>query len=74
MGRRSREHAFHHLPVDIGQPEVAAIVTIGELFVIEAEQVQDRRVQVVEVEISGHEETARTILRTSSSESGPPIP
>jgi hypothetical protein len=40
--------------------------------VIEAEQVQDR-VQVVDVEISGHEETARTILRTSSSER-PPIP
>ena len=34
----------------IGQPEVAALEAVGQLRVIEAEQVQNRRVQVVDVD------------------------
>ena len=34
----------------VGQAEVAAGVAIGELLVVEAQEVQDRRVQVVNVD------------------------
>ena len=37
--------------MDVGQAEVAAGVAVGELLVVEAEQVQDRRVQVVDVDL-----------------------
>jgi hypothetical protein len=30
--------------MDVGQSEIAAGVAVGELFVVEAEQFQDRRV------------------------------
>ena len=36
--------------MNVGQPEVAAGVAVGELLVVEAEQVQNRRVQVVNVD------------------------
>src|SRR4051812_46812354 len=45
-----REDALHHVAFHIGQPEVAAAVAVGELFVIEAEQVQHGRVQIVDVD------------------------
>ena len=35
----------------VGQAEVAAGVAVGELFVVEAQQVQDRGVQVVDVDL-----------------------
>ena len=35
---------------DVGQAEVAAGVAVGEAFVVEAEQVQDRGLQVVDVD------------------------
>ena len=35
----------------VGQPEVAAGVAVGELLVVEAEEVQDRGVQVVDVDL-----------------------
>ena len=38
------------LPVHVGQAEVAALVAVGQPLVIEAEQVQDRRLQVVDVD------------------------
>ena len=38
------------LPMHVGQPEVAAGVVEGELLVVEAEQVQDRRLEVVDVD------------------------
>ena len=37
-------------PADVGQPEVAALEAEGQLGVVEAEQVQDRRLQVVDVD------------------------
>ena len=41
---------FDHVAVHVGQAEVAAGVAVGELLVVEAEQVQDRGVQVVDVD------------------------
>ena len=35
----------------VGQAEVAAGVAVGELLVVEAQQVQDRGVQVVDVDL-----------------------
>ena len=49
--RGSRHHLLDHLAVDVGQAEVAAGVAVGELLVVEAEQVQDRGVQVVDVDL-----------------------
>ena len=39
-----------HVAGDIGQAEVAAVVAVGQLRVVEAEQVQDRGVQVVDAD------------------------
>lgn len=39
-----------HSPFDVGQPHVAAGVAEREAFVVEAEQVQDRGVPVVDVD------------------------
>ena len=50
MATRSRQHAFDHAAVDIGQPEVAARVAEGEAFVVEAEEVEDGRLQVVDMD------------------------
>ena len=36
--------------VHVGQAEVAAAVAVRQLLVVEAQQVQDRRVQVVDVD------------------------
>jgi hypothetical protein len=36
-------------PPDVGQAEVAAGVAVGEALVVEAEQVQDRGLEVVDV-------------------------
>ena len=45
----SRQDPFHNFSVIVREPEIASVVTICQLFVIEAQQVQDRRVQVVNV-------------------------
>src|ERR1043166_771973 len=46
---RLRENAFHDLAVNVSEAKVAALETIRELFVIDAEAVHHRRVQVVNV-------------------------
>ena len=46
----SRQQLLHHVAVHVGQPEVAALEAEGQLRVIEAQQVQDRRLQVVDVD------------------------
>ena len=51
MTRLSRENRLHHLPMHIGQPEVAPGVAVRQLRVVEAEQVQDRRVQIMHVDL-----------------------
>ena len=43
------------LPLDVGQAEVAALELVRQLLVVDAEQVQHRRVQVVDVDrVLGH--------------------
>ena len=48
---RSRQDLLDHLPVHVGQAEVAAGVAVRQLLVVEAQQVQDRRVQIVDVDL-----------------------
>ena len=50
---------MHHIARDVGEAEVASGVAIGQSFVVDAEQVQHRRVQIVD---------ARTVLRGAESE------
>src|SRR5262245_14321249 len=50
--KRSRQNLLHDPAVDVGEPVVATAVTIGEPLVIEAHEVQDRRVQVVDVDLA----------------------
>ena len=38
----------HHLPLGVGEAEIAAGVAVGEFFVIESEQMQDGGVPVVD--------------------------
>jgi hypothetical protein len=53
-GLTSRDDARHQFPVHIRQPEIAASVPISEPFMIQPEQVQNRRVQIVEVYLVLH--------------------
>src|SRR5438046_6013113 len=48
---RSRKNLVQYAAVNIGQAEIAPGIPIGELLVIEAEQVQDGRVQIVHVNL-----------------------
>ena len=41
MGAGSGEDFMHHVPVDVGEPEVTAGVAVGQLLVVEPEQVQE---------------------------------
>lgn len=41
------------MPVHIRQPEVAALVSIGQPLVVDAQQVEDRGVHVVDVHRAG---------------------
>ena len=45
-----RQNRPHDLAADVGQAEVAAGVAEGQPLVVEAQQVQDRRLQVVDVD------------------------
>ena len=45
-----REDLLHHLAMHVGQAEVAALVAIGQPRVVDAQQVQDRGVQVMDVD------------------------
>ena len=45
-----RQDLLHHVPVHVGQAEVAALELEGQPLVVDAEQVQHRRVQVVDVD------------------------
>ena len=49
--RVSGDDVFDDRPVHVGQAEVAAGVAIGELFVVEAQEVEQGGVQVVNVDL-----------------------
>ena len=46
--RQLGQQVVDDLPVHIGQPEIAAGVAVGQLLVIDAQDVQQRGVQVVD--------------------------
>src|ERR1041385_6174458 len=46
---KSGEQILHNLTLHIREPEVAALEAIGKLLVIEAEQVQERGMQIMDV-------------------------
>ena len=50
VSRPSADDLSHHVPVNVSQPEVAATVVVSQALVIDAHQVQDRRMQVVNVD------------------------
>ena len=50
-----RQQLLHDVPVHVGEAEVAALVLVGELRVVDAQQVQDRGLQVVDVDGAGGE-------------------
>ena len=49
-GRESGEQFLNDVPVHVGQPEVAALEAVGQPLVVEAQQVQERGVQIVDVD------------------------
>src|SRR5205809_7618976 len=58
IGRPSRQEFLHHLAVNVSQPEVASRVVVGEALVVEAEQVQEGGVQVVNMNLVLHRREA----------------
>ncbi len=46
----SHQNLSHHIPSNISQPLVSAFVEEGEAFVVEAEDVQDCGVEVMDVD------------------------
>ena len=46
---QSRQNVAHNFACHIGQPEIAAGVAVGELGVVEAQEMEDRGVEVVDV-------------------------
>src|SRR5258708_3401581 len=45
----SCHHSFHDVSRNVGEPEIATVVTIGQFFVIEAQQGQNSRMQIMDV-------------------------
>src|SRR4051794_24700708 len=53
--RRQRSHesgeeVFDHLAVNVGEAEVTALKAVGELLVVEAQQMEDGGLQIVDVD------------------------
>ena len=46
-----RENVLHDIPSDVGETEVATVEAIRQLFVVEPHQVQQRGVQIVDVDL-----------------------
>jgi hypothetical protein len=46
----SRQQIFHDVPVNIRQPVTPALVEKGQLFVVDAEQTENRRLQIMHMD------------------------
>src|SRR5258706_5331382 len=57
---------FDDASVDVGQAEVAAIVAIGQFFVVETEEPQNRGVQIMDVDLVLDSASAKFVRRTIS--------
>ena len=51
-GAWSRENFPHHLAIDIGEAEIATLVSPDQFLMVESQQVQDGGVEVVEVDLA----------------------
>src|SRR5581483_8795896 len=49
----SGQDVINHVAVDIGQAEAAALIQIGQAFVVDAEQMEHRGLEIVDVDGSG---------------------
>ncbi len=58
---RSGQQRLHDVSVNVGQPVVAAFVAVGELFVIDAHQVQQRGVEVMHMHGIAHDVVAKLV-------------
>src|SRR5207253_4590675 len=58
---KSSENVADDTAMDIGETEVAAGVAVGQSFVVEAHEVQDRGVQVVDVDPVFHSAVAELV-------------
>ncbi len=70
---RLREHTWNHLPVDVGEAEVAALGTEGELLVVESEQMQEGGLQIVDMDFvvgDGEAEFVRFTVSGSGADPG----
>ena len=61
--RRSREQSAHDVPMHIRQTEIPPRVSIRQPFVVQPQQVQHRRVQVVDVDGILHRAETKLIGR-----------
>src|ERR1051325_525493 len=59
----SHEDFLDHIPMHIRQPEVAAAESVGELRVINPEQVLDGRVEIVNLALVLHRVVAEIVRR-----------
>ena len=59
--KRHARRRSHNLPVHVGQPEVSSLESVGQFLVVEAEQVQQRGVQVVDVDRIFHRPKAELV-------------
>src|SRR5204862_8215008 len=49
-GATSGENLFHDLAVHVGEPEVAALILERQLRMLDAQQVKDRRLEIMDVD------------------------
>lgn len=45
-----RQQILHDMPMHVGEAEIATLKMIGELFVIESQQLQNRCLQIIDMD------------------------
>src|SRR5262245_13404798 len=60
---RLGDQLLDHVAVDVREAEVAARVAVGELLVVEAHQLEDRRLEIVDVDALLHRLEAELVGR-----------
>src|SRR5687768_15520321 len=55
------QHGLHDFAVHVGQAEPAALELVGQTFVVDAEDAQDRRLEVVHVDAVGRDVVAELV-------------
>ena len=59
--RTSRDNVMDHVPVDVGQAEIAALKTVSQARVIETHQVQDCRIEIVNMHRVAHDVESKLV-------------